>query len=150
MVFGLNLVAQNRLEQKKEEMKSKKKDYISENLNLSSKKDKSFWPIYNEFQDEMESIKKDRRKIMFDIKKNFESSSEEELDSILNRLELIDEKEYKTKTSYHVALSKTLNAKERTLLIMSELNFKREQTMSARDSRDKNKSVTDPKGKNEK
>jgi hypothetical protein len=137
LMFTVNLDAQNRFEQNNEEMKSKKKAFISDKLNLSKKKTASFWPLYNKFNDEMESIKKDRRKIMFDIRKKSESASEEELATILSGLQIIDELEYKTKTRYNSELSKTLTAKETTLLLMSELNFKQQRS----------KRVIDPKAK---
>ena len=95
---------------------------------LSDKKSKLFWPIFNEFQEESDSINVERRKVFFSLKRENESdtSSEEKLDSLLNMLHIFDDKSYKLKNEYNAALKDILTSKQKTNLLMSELNFKRE------------------------
>jgi hypothetical protein len=127
LMFTTSLSAQNKLEQKKGEMKIKKTAFISEALNLSNKKSEVFWPIYNKYQEEIHDITTSIRKATFDIKKTYESSLEEELETKLGVLQSLNEKEFKTKTDYNTSLGKILTAKERAILFMTESNFKREQ-----------------------
>jgi len=126
IAFSVNLNAQNRAGYNNEEMKIKKTAFISKALNMSDKKSEVFWPLYNNFQEQMQQINTSKRKATFDIKKTYESSSEEELEAIFATMQALDEKEYRTKADYNVSLSKMLTAKERALLFMAEFNFKRE------------------------
>ena len=130
MLFTLNLNAQSNRNyaQKNEEIKKQKTAYISELLDLSDKKSKLFWPIFNEFQEESDAINVERRKVFFSLKRENESDtvSEEKLDSLLNMLHIFDDKSYKLKNEYNAALKDILTSKQKTNLLMSELNFKRE------------------------
>ena len=127
LIFSINSTAQNKTKQNKEEIKIKKIAFISDALSISKKKSNAFWPIYDQYQDEKEAIKISIRKTTFEIKKTYENSSEERMDSLLGDLQILEENDLNSKMAYNTSLSTILTAKERAILFMSEFNFKREQ-----------------------
>ena len=137
VLFSINVSAQNRNEQNKESMKIKKTAFISDALNISNKKSDAFWPIYNKYHDEKEATMTSIRKTKYEIKKTYETSSEEDLYSKLSNLQRFEENALNSKIAYNASLSKILTAKERAILFMSDFNFKREQKKKSLKSKEK-------------
>ena len=60
----------------KEQLKSYKVSFFSNSIGLTSKEAESFWPVYNEYSDKLESLKKEQRKVLNQLS-NFEAMSNE-------------------------------------------------------------------------
>ncbi|MBQ0741530.1 sensor of ECF-type sigma factor, partial [Aquimarina celericrescens] len=52
----------------REKIKAFKIAYITEKLNLSSKEAQEFWPIYNNHEEIIENLRKEKRKLMKALK----------------------------------------------------------------------------------
>src|SRR5436309_956722 len=62
--------------QQMEKIKTMKIGFLTERLNLSSEEAKTFWPVYNKYQDELEVIRKNHRENLQNAQKNFDEMSD--------------------------------------------------------------------------
>ncbi|MEI7803435.1 MAG: hypothetical protein WCI97_12350, partial [Bacteroidota bacterium] len=61
---------------KKEKIEALKVGYITKQLNLTAEEAKVFWPIYNQYDAEMEVIHKSRKTELLGAKINFDEMSD--------------------------------------------------------------------------
>ncbi|MFH4964121.1 sensor of ECF-type sigma factor [Gaetbulibacter sp. M235] len=106
----------------RDKIKSLKIAFITEKLDLSKKEAQQFWPIYNAFEEENFSLKKqafeDRKNI------NFETLKEEEAVLLLKKMRSFDTKRRILKDNFIDDLSKIISAKKIILLEKVEDDFK--------------------------
>ena len=70
MITAIILLSQNRamaqkgkdLENKKEKIEAQKVAFITTKLNLTTEESKNFWPVYNEYENKKEALRKDFKK----------------------------------------------------------------------------------------
>src|SRR5687768_7964578 len=63
----------------KEKIEAMKVGYITQKLDLTSKEAQSFWPVYNEFNAEIDKIKKER-KSKFEDRPEIESLNDKQVE----------------------------------------------------------------------
>ncbi|GBL35265.1 hypothetical protein EMGBS15_08600 [Filimonas sp.] len=94
-----------------DKVESIKVAYLSEKLNLDPKTAERFWPVYNQYDDEMHKVLQESRKA------NDSRSAEEILDQ--------EQKAIDIKRKYSVLFQKVISGEQLTKLFQSEKEFNR-------------------------
>ena len=112
----------------KEKIKALKISFLTQELNLSEKDAQKFWPIYNEHENNMASL---RDKSVFEIRKKLknvggiDSISEEESKKFVNCKLDVDKKVLLEKERFLAKLTNILPYKKILKLQLSQRNFAR-------------------------
>jgi Spy/CpxP family protein refolding chaperone len=119
-----NLVAQQ--ESKHEKLEAMKIAFITEKLSLTTKEAQNFWPIYNEYSQKIEKLRKTKRSDLGELKINIENSSDKEIEALLSDVFDAKSKEIELQKEYYSKYTKVLPIKKVVLLYQSEHQFKKE------------------------
>ena len=119
-----NLVAQQ--ESKHEKLEAMKIAFITEKLSLTTKEAQSFWPVYNEYSQKIEKLRKTKRSDLGELKINIENSSDKEIEALLSDVFDAKTKEIELQKEYYSKYTKVLPIKKVALLYQSEHQFKKE------------------------
>jgi hypothetical protein len=128
-----NLVAQQ--ESKHEKLEAMKIAFITEKLSLTTKEAQSFWPVYNEYSQKIEKLRKTKRSDLGELKINIENSSDKEIEAILSDVFDAKSKEIELQKEYYSKYIKVLPIKKVALLYQSEHQFKKELLKRIKDKR---------------
>ncbi len=112
LLFFLQMVSFNAFTQSRaDKVESIKVAYLSEKLNLDTKTAERFWPVYNQYDDEMRQVLQESRKV------NDNRSAEEILDQ--------EQKAIDIKRKYSAMFQKVISGEQLTQLFQSEKEFNR-------------------------
>ena len=109
----------------KEKIKAMQIGYITEKLSLTSEEAQKFWPIYNEFDDKMEAIRKEMRtpnKEGFSI----DDMNDAEVEKMVNAHIIVRQKELDIQKEYHTKFKAVLPIKKVAKLYKADQDFKRD------------------------
>lgn len=112
--------------QRGEKIKAYKTAFITESLDLTSAEAEKFWPVYNAHEEKLKTLRRKERKEIFEIiKGDFNSLSEAEANTLLDKAIALKEQEF----IYHKELVQNLKgiipAKKILKLKKTEEEFKR-------------------------
>ena len=122
--IATNLAAQQ--ESKHEKLEAMKIAFITEKLSLSTKEAQNFWPLYNEYTQKIEKLRKSKRSDLGELKLNLETSSDKEIEGIIDDVFDAKLKEIELQKEYYTKYTKVLPIKKVALLYQSEHQFKKE------------------------
>lgn len=115
--------SQNDRQEKEDKIKALKIAYLTENLDLSTTEAQKFWPIYNTYEEQQQSLRSEYHNKKRDI--NIDALTETEAQKLLGELEALNAKRNSINDNYMLALKKVLTSKQILLLKNTEDNFKR-------------------------
>ena len=117
--FSLLTVAQGNMHK----IKALKIAFITEKLNLSEKEAQQFWPIYNSYQEDMSTLKRQA----YNTRKNIDINaiSDDEATQILKEMRINDNKRQALENEFIDKLSKVISAKKIIQIHKLEDDFKR-------------------------
>ena len=125
LVFGFIAVyAQNTrpgFEKYMEKFKAEKVSYLTEKLDLSVEEAQKFWPLYNEYQDERDTVIKSRR--MEGHRGDFSNLSSEELEVMADKKVEDELKLAQMKMEFHKKVKKVLPIEKVVRLYRAENEF---------------------------
>ena len=84
----------------KEKIRTDKKLFIATNIQLTKSEAKTFWPIYDAYQSELETLVNRKGKLIEKFAANYESMSDETAKSLLDNNLSIDSDYQKLRQSY--------------------------------------------------
>jgi hypothetical protein len=122
------LIAQN----KKEQIEALRVAVITHELKLTPSEAQVFWPIYNEWQDKLKTIKQKRKEQKIAIAKP-EQLSDKELENILNTEYQLKIKEAELYKEYIEKIKKVLPLQKTILILKAEEEFKKELIMKLKE-----------------
>lgn len=99
--------------------------FISTELKLDSDEAEKFWPIYNEYEAELEVIRSEKRKYHKELK-NIDELSDERAYELTELLFESDKKENEIRLKYLGKFAEVLGKKKAAKVFMAEEMFKRE------------------------
>ena len=109
-----------------EKIKALKVAHITEQLALSTSEAEKFWPIYNIYEEKMHAMRKTERKDIFGkIKTDFETLTEAEANSLIDKSLELKRNELKIYSDLVSNLKGIIPSKKIILLRKSEEDFKR-------------------------
>lgn len=115
----------NAQKQNKEKVKALKIAHITERVALSSEEAQAFWPVYNTHESNMENLRRQERKLLSDLKNNFDQLSEEESKTALNTLSKLSQDKLNEKERLITQLKDIISSKKILTLLKAEEDFKR-------------------------
>lgn len=133
-IFLQSVRAQEELDaSKREKLEALKVAYITKELELSPVEAQTFWPLYNELDDKMRSLRKQRRSNRLNNKENQEALSDAELSKAIDRDLAIEQQELDLKKEYNERFKKILPIAKVAKLHQAEHGFRRELLRGAKD-----------------
>jgi hypothetical protein len=109
---------------RKEKVEAAKIAFITRELNLTPQEAQTFWPVYNQFQDEMKAINKKRATELLDDKLNFDSMSDAELAKAIDNEFYYQQQELDLKKKYNEQFKKVLPVRKVAKYWVAEQKFK--------------------------
>lgn len=113
-------------EEKGDKIESLKIAFITNRLDLSPKEAQVFWPVYNEYNDKLEALRKERRQKFTGVKDKMETMSDKEAEALVDEEMVFRQREVDIQKEYHMELKKVLPVKKVAKLYMAEEAFKRQ------------------------
>ena len=127
----------DRFKQKKEQVKSLKVAFITNELNLTPEEAAKFWPLYNAFDDKQQEIRKQKMKAFMDRKddNSIDKLSEKEAATMLSQMESTEEELYQLKKKFIANLKGVLPATKILKLKKAEEEFSKKLLQQYRDKK---------------
>ncbi|MCF8276220.1 MAG: hypothetical protein K9J17_05740 [Flavobacteriales bacterium] len=126
--------AQEELEpSKRERLEALKVAYLTSELNLTPEEAQQFWPLYNELEGKMQSIRSKRRDNRISTKKNQAELSDAELSAAVDKELAFEQQELDLKKEYNERFKKILPMQKVVLLHGAEQGFRKELLRGAKD-----------------
>lgn len=110
----------------REDIESMKIAYLTKKLELSPDEAKKFWPVYNQYSDELKNIKNSRRKSIRDAKEDLDNLSDAELEKIVDGDIIKRQQELDIIKKYNSQFKQVLPIKKVAALYRAEEDFKKE------------------------
>jgi hypothetical protein len=124
LLVSTSIVAQER-KPAMERVESMKIGFLTNRLDLSPEEAKTFWPVYNQYSDELEKLRKDRRNNIEDARDNFDSMSDAEISKAVDNEINFRQSEMDIIKKYHPQFKKILPIRKVAKLYKAEEDFKR-------------------------
>jgi len=109
----------------RENIEAMKIGFITDRLSLSPEEAQKFWPVYNQYTDELDKMRASRRNSMKEAKANMDEMTESEAEKFVDNEMLLRQEELDIQKKYHPQFKKVLSAKKVAKLYRSEEDFKR-------------------------
>ena len=113
-------------EEVRKQVEQLRKNVYARVLILSDEEAKAFWPVFDQMQNELESIQQEERKIRRSIHDNYSSLTDADIEKATLRLFELEEKAVATKRKYFYEFKKVLPMKKIALIPKAEREFKKE------------------------
>jgi len=109
----------------REKVEAMKVGFMTERLNLTPEEAKVFWPVYNKYKDELESVRKSRRDNLINAKMNFDEMTDKEVEKVIDSEISSRQSELDLLKKYHPQFKQVLPIKKVGKLYRAEEDFKR-------------------------
>ncbi len=117
---------QDRMEERKEEIEAMKIGFLTKRLDLSPEEAKTFWPVYNQFQNELVKLRKSRRNERKEARDEFDNMTDKDVEKLVDGEIAYRQQELDVMKKYHGQFKQVLPVKKVALLYRTEEEFKRE------------------------
>jgi hypothetical protein len=135
LFFGASFAQKEAVKNKKDKrafIQAEKVAFISTELDLTPDEAQVFWPIYNQYEAELDAIRMERRKYLIELRKA-ESLSAERAYELTEKVFKTEAKESGVRLKYLESFSKTIGKKKAAELFAAEEKFKHELLRKLRD-----------------
>ena len=112
--------------EKREQIESMKIAFLTRKLDLSSEEAQKFWPVYNQYQDEIDKNRDAHRKEMKDVRDEFDSLSDKDVEKIVDSELAFRQSELDIMKKYNGQFKSVIPIKKVAKLYRAEEDFKRE------------------------
>jgi hypothetical protein len=109
----------------KERVEAMKVGYLTDKLNLTSEEAQAFWPVYNQYTDELEQLRNNRRENIVNARENFDQMSAADLEKAVDNEIIFRQSELEVVKKFHPQFKKVLPIKKVAKLYRAEEEFKR-------------------------
>lgn len=141
VLVSLNAVGQDGpfIRKKKEQIKSLKVAFITNELELTSDEAAKFWPLFNAYEEKQQDIKKQKLKGYLDRmdEDSFDKLSDKEAATILAQMESSEDELYQAKKKFISSLKNVISPLKILKLKKAEENFNRKLLQQYRDRKSK-------------
>ncbi len=123
------------VQKKREQIKSLKVAFITEELNLTPEEATKFWPLYNTFEDKQQEIKKQRLKgyLQRMDDNSLDKLSDKEATAMLAQIESSEDELYQARKKFVASLKGVISPLKILKLKRAEENFNRKLLQQYRD-----------------
>ncbi len=120
-------------EERLQEIKAQKSAYLTQKMNLTPEEAQRFWPIYNQYDEELETVRREHMKYMRSMRQKEGELSEKEANEMLDRQLAMHEKDLQIRRKWDPQLRKAIGAQKMVQLLKAERDFHREVVRRFRD-----------------
>ena len=110
----------------KERLEALRIAFITKRLSLTPDEAQKFWPVYNQYNSELESSRKDSKIIRKGMSDDFQSMTDPEVEAFVDEVIAQKQKEVDIVKKYHIQFKKTLPIRKVALLYKSERDFRKQ------------------------
>lgn len=139
VVISINAFAQDGpfIRKKKEQIKSMKIAFITDELSLSPDEASKFWPLYNAFEYKQQDIRKQKMKGYLDRMDDdsIDKLSDKEASTLLAQMESTEDELYQAKKKFVTSLKGVISPIKILKLKKAEENFNRKLLQQYRDKK---------------
>lgn len=107
--------------------------FITKEVGLTPEEAQVFWPVYNQYQEEMKGVRKEQRELRKGARQNFDTKSDKEIEDWMDREIALRQEEVALQQKYHVKLKEVLPIKKLARLYMAEEKFKKQMLQRLKD-----------------
>lgn len=118
---------------KREKLEALKVAYLTRELELTPTEAQTFWPLYNEMEDKMSGLRKQRRGNRLESRDNQTKLSDAELSKAIDRSLALEQQELDLKKEYNERFKKILPIAKVAKLHQAEHGFRKELLRGAKD-----------------
>ncbi len=112
--------------EKREEIEAMKVAFLTRKLDLTPDEAKVFWPVYNQYQDELDVLRENHRKQRREAKEEMDGMSDKELEKLVDGEIQFRQNELDVIKKYNSQFKSVLPMKKVARLHRAEEDFKRE------------------------
>lgn len=112
--------------EKMEKIKTWKVAFFTEKLDLTTEEAQKFWPVYNEYENKLEELRKKRRQERKIAKENIDEMNDKEVEALVDSEMAHRQKELDLQKEYHGKFKSVLPARKVARLYAAEEQFKLE------------------------
>ena len=120
---------------KKEKLDAMRVGFLTQRLDLSSEEAKVFWPVYNKYSDELQALRKNRRKALMDAREEFANMPDKDVEKLVDNEIAFRQNELDIMKKYHAQFKQVLPIKKVAILYKTEEEFKHELLQKLKDRR---------------
>jgi len=95
-----------------EKIKADKKLLVSENMQLTEKEAKAFWPVYDSYQKDLGKLNERLLQLIDEYAKNYETMTDQTAQSLTNKYLALESERVKMLQSYVPKISKAVGSKK--------------------------------------
>jgi hypothetical protein len=108
----------------KEKMKADKKLFVADNMQLTEKEGKAFWPVYESYQKDIGKLNDRLLKLIDEYAQNYETMTDQTAQSLTNKYLALETERVKMLQSYVPRISKAVGMKKaaRYLQLENKIN----------------------------
>lgn len=110
---------------RKEKMEAMKVAFITKELDLSPEEAQTFWPVYNEYQDELGKLRKEKHEKFQGYYDKMDELSDKQLNEFVDYKIIYDQRQLDIKKKYLMEFKKVLPIKKVAQLFRAEYHFKK-------------------------
>jgi Spy/CpxP family protein refolding chaperone len=110
---------------KRDQIHAQKIAFISTQLKLTPEEAQKFWPVYNQYEAEIEKIRKERRGYVNELKKSAELTGEKAYE-LTEKIFATETKESQMRLTYLKEFAAVVGKKKAAEVFIAEEKFKRE------------------------
>jgi hypothetical protein len=122
----LSNVSFSQNESKSDKVETMKIAFLTNKLNLTAKEAQVFWPLYNEYSQKMEILRKAKKSEHDEIKSKNGMPTDKEIAAYMDEVFSTKQKELDLQKEYYAKYVKLLPMKKVALLYQAENQFKKE------------------------
>lgn len=122
--------------EQREKMEAMKAAFLTTKLNLTTEESTAFWPVYNQYQDELHQLRESRFEEMKEMRENKDNLTDKDYEKIFDSEMQFRQAELEIMKKYNPQIKKTLPMKKLARLHRAEEEFKRELLQKMRDRRE--------------
>jgi len=111
---------------KREDIESMKIAFLTRRLNLTPEEAKKFWPVYNQFTEELKVVRETRNKATRIVKENFQQMTDKDIEKVVDGEIIYRQQELDILKKYNIQFKQTLPMRKVALLYRAEEDFKKE------------------------
>ena len=115
-----------RQDERRENIETMKIGFITQKLDLTPEEAERFWPVYNQYNNKIQEIRKKRRQDNRDTKQKFDEMSDKEVEAAVDNEIIFRQKELDVQKEYHSKFKTVLPIKKVAKLYAAEEQFKME------------------------
>lgn len=122
--------------EKKEQIEALKVAFLTKKLDLTPQEAQEFWPVYNQFQDELDKLREAHRSVRKSAKDDFDEMTDKDVEKVVDSEIAFRQNELDILKKYHAQFKQKLPMKKVARLYRAEEEFKRDLLKRIQDRRE--------------